>query len=90
MQLRFSEKVTEKLKKIKRTDKRLFKQISKQLLLFEQNSQHPSLRTHKLSGTMYSVWSISINRSMRMIYIFYKQGEYYFVDIGTHDEVYGK
>lgn len=60
--------------------------IKKQLLLFEQNPKHPSLRLHKLKGALRNVWSISIDESHRLIYL--DEIEYYFFDFGTHDQVY--
>lgn len=85
--IRFSEKVYEKIHYLKRGDKRLFDLIEVKLNLLILNESHPSLRRHKLSGKMYDYWSISINRSIRMIYMIVKD-EYYFIDIGKHEKVY--
>jgi len=88
MKIRFSPDFIRLLKKIKRTDKALTDQINKQLKLFQLQPQHPSLRTHKLSGKMKNRWSISLSRSFRMIYILLEKDEAYFIAIGTHDKVY--
>lgn len=88
MKIRFSSDFIKLLKKIKRTDKTLTVQINKQLKLFQLHPQHSSLRTHKLSGKMKNRWSISLSRSLRMIYILLKTDEAYFIAIGTHDRVY--
>ena len=88
MKIRFSPAFIRLLKKIKRTDKALTDQINKQLKLFQLQPQHPSLRTHKLSGKMKNRWSISLSRSFRMIYILLEKDEAYFIAIGTHDKVY--
>ncbi len=79
----------EKLIKIKATNKVLSKKIRKQLELFSLQHQHPSLRVHKLSGSMNSYWSISIDRSVRMLFIMQNNIAIFF-DIGTHDQVYKK
>ena len=88
MKIRFSPDFIRLLKKIKRTDKALTDQINKQLKLFQLQPQHPSLRTHKLSGKMKNRWSISLSKSFRMIYILLEKDESYFIAIGTHDKVY--
>jgi len=88
MKIRFSPDFIKFLKKIKQTDKALTVQVQKQLKLFQLNPQHPSLRTHKLSGKMNDRWSISLSKSYRMIYILLESQEAYFIAIGTHDKVY--
>ena len=88
MKIRFSPDFIKLLKKIKRTDKVLISHVSKQLKLFQLYPQHPSLRTHKLSGKMKNRWSISLSRSLRIVYILMNSDEAYFIAIGTHDKVY--
>ena len=88
MKIRFSPDFIKLLKKIKRTDKTLIDKVNKQLKLFQLQPQHPSFRTHKLTGKMKNRWSISLSKSLRMIYILLKTDEAYFIAIGTHDKVY--
>lgn len=76
-----------KLKKIQKTDKQLFSKIEKQLFLFQQNPKHISLKLHKLKGNLQNMWSIAIDRNYRMLFVDDEIG-IYFIDIGTHDEVY--
>jgi len=90
MNAKFSPSVQKELEKIQQKDRKLANRIEKQIALFEENPKHPSLRTHKLSGTMGNMWSISITISIRMVYVFLDQSSVIFVKIGTHDEVYGK
>jgi len=90
MKIRLSSDVLKSLQSIKRKDHKLIVQFHKQLRLFQSNPKHQSLRLHKLSGKLQNRWSISINRSVRMVYILLNQNEAYFVEIGTHDEVYRK
>lgn len=92
MRFKLSLAVIKDIRKIK-TDKKLTARTEKQLALFKTNPTHPSLRLHKLSGEHQNTWSISISKSIRMIYTLLddEQGEFaYFADIGTHDEVYKK
>jgi addiction module RelE/StbE family toxin len=90
MNAKFSLSIQKELKKIQQRDEKLANRIEKQIALFEENPKHPSLRTHKLSGTMDNVWSISITMNIRMVYILLDERNVIFVKIGTHDEVYGK
>ena len=90
MNAKFSPSVQKELEKIQQKDRKLANRIEKQIALFEENPKHPSLHTHKLSGTMGNMWSISITMSIRMVYVFLDQSSVIFVKIGTHDEVYGK
>ena len=69
MNAKFSPSVQEELEKIQQKDRKLANRIEKQIALFEENPKHPSLRTHKLSGTMDNMWSISITMSIRMVYV---------------------
>lgn len=85
-EIEFSLELTKKIKQIRSKNQKLYTKIKKQLLLFQQNPDHPSLRTHKLSGKLQNTWSISIDMHYRMIYV--KNDSYYFFYLGTHDEVY--
>lgn len=90
MRAKFSYFVQKELQKIQQKDRKLLNRIEKQIALFEENPKHPSLRTHKLSGTMDNMWSISITMNIRMAYVLLGKNSVVFVKIGTHDEVYGK
>ncbi len=87
-QLVFSKNFQKKLQIIKLHDAKLFKKIQKQLELFIQNPRHHSLRIHKLEGKLKNTWSLSISMGLRLLYI--EDSEYYFFDIGTHDQIYRK
>lgn len=90
MNAKFSPLVQREVSLIRKRDKKLIARIKKQIQIFEQNPKHPSLRLHKLTGGLNNTWSISINRSVRMVYRILDKDTAYFVDVGTHDEVYGK
>ena len=69
----------------------LLSQYEKTLKLLEMNPAHPSLRLHKLSGRLEGLYSASINLSYRISLEFIIEEETIIpVDVGTHDEVYGK
>jgi addiction module RelE/StbE family toxin len=47
-----------------------------------------TLRTHKLSGKLQGLWSLSIGYDLRVIFYFAEENRVVFIDIGKHDEVY--
>ena len=90
MRIRLSPDLIKELTKIKRKNYILAGRIKKQLSLFTSNPKHQSLRVHKLTGELQGMWSISITRDIRMLYILRDHNDAYFFDIGTHDQVYKK
>ena len=88
MKAKFSPLVQKDIVKIQKKNKNLAERIEKQIALFEENPKHPSLRIHKLAGSMGNLRSISISMSIRMVYILLDEDTALFVKIGTHDEVY--
>lgn len=71
---------------IQSKDAKLFNKIQKQLKLFKKDPKHKSLRLHKVTREVKNTWSISIDKSFRMLYM--EDGFIYFFEMGTHDEVY--
>jgi len=64
-------------------------QYEKMLKLLELNPFHPSLRLHRLSGSLSDLHSISINISYRITLEFLvEDGKIILVNVGRHDEVY--
>ena len=64
-------------------------QYEKTLKLLELNPFHPSLRLHRLSGTLSALHSVSINISYRITLEFLvENGKIILVNVGSHDEVY--
>jgi addiction module RelE/StbE family toxin len=84
----FSSSFQKKLGQLQKKDKKLFEKIKKQFSLFKLNSSHPSLRIHKLKGELKAVWSLSVTMDFRLLFV--EDSEYYFFDMGTHDQVYKK
>lgn len=84
----FSPTFQKKYQKIKATDPELGLLIKKQLQQFKSNPHHPSLRTHKLKGNLKQVFSISVTRKIRILFL--EDHQYYFFDIGTHEQMYKK
>lgn len=90
MKARFSPSVQKKLTKLYKKDRQLYTRIQKQISLFESNPKHHSLRLHELTGNLTNTWSISITKSIRMVYRHLEGNIAYFIKIGTHEEVYEK
>ena len=66
----------------------LLAQYEKTLKLLELNPFHPSLRMHRLSGSLSDLHTISINISYRIILEFLvEDGKIVLVNVGSHDEV---
>lgn len=58
--------------------------VNRKDALFRENSNYPSLNTHKLGGPLAGLWSFSVNRQYRVLFEFVK-GAAIFYDVGTHD-----
>lgn len=90
MKAKLSPLVQQKILHLNKKDKKLVSRIEKQVKLFESNPRHPSLRTHKLTGSLANRWSSSVSSGLRMVYVILDEDVAYFVDLGTHDQVYKK
>lgn len=64
--------------------KNIQKKAIKAETLFRSNAFHPSLRLHKLSGSLQELWSISLDRKYRIIFKPLKNGVILLVSIGAH------
>lgn len=63
-------KLSEQFRKDYKSHIHLQKQIKKQVDLFIQNPQHPSLHTEKLYPKEYQRFSFRINKQYRIIYTY--------------------
>ena len=64
-------------------------QYLKTLQLMELNIHHPSLRLHKLSGSLSGLSSVSINMSYRVtLELIIQDRDIILVNVGSHDDVY--
>lgn len=62
--------------------------ILEKILLFQNNPQHPSLTTHKLTGSLSQLHAFKVEYDLRIIFSYFNNLEVILEDIGTHDEVY--
>ena len=67
----------------------LYSQYEKTLKLLEIQPHHPSLRMHRLKGSLSDLHSVSINMSYRITLEAVIQDEHLIlVDVGHHEEIY--
>ncbi|MCJ7826323.1 hypothetical protein MUP56_01760 [Patescibacteria group bacterium] len=85
MELRFTKSFELEYQKLTRGNRVLQKRIRKQFRLLQQKTNHPSLRLHKIRSSPY--WSISIDKSIRVLLIIEEQWIYIY-HIGKHEDVY--
>jgi len=85
----FTKKYEKKAKKFLKKHQDLKKKYKKTILLLKSNPFHPSLRLHKLKGTLSEFYSVSIDMEYRIIVDFIIIDEkIILIDLGNHDEVY--
>ena len=88
-ELLFTRSYTRRATRFIRRHPELRQQYRKTLQLLELNPFHPSLRLHKLSGSLGDLRSVSINLSYRITIEFLIDGRKIIpVDVGPHDNIY--
>ncbi len=88
MKISYTTEFLKNFKKLSKKNKAFKIKTVEKINLFIANKNHPSLRLHKLKGSLKEAWSISIDRGIRIIFC-YTKNVVLFVDIGEHDQVYG-
>ncbi len=63
------------------------KQAAKAERLLQENPFHPSLRLHALHGTLKGIWTISVNRRLRIFFQTKEAGYVCFLAIGPHEHL---
>jgi len=80
--IRFEESFSKNLKKFTKNNSNRANAVKKALLLFQQDSKHPSLNAEKLTGT--KIWSIRIDRGNRLFFTWSADVAVFFF-VGPHD-----
>lgn len=75
-------------KKYKKISFKIKNKAGERLLIFENDSQHPILNNHPLTGDRKGQWSINKAGEWRAIYIFKAEDSVVFIDIDTHSNLY--
>ncbi len=74
------------LRRIK-TNQSLVKRFESRVVSFIQDPNDPILRNHQLTGGKKEMYAFSITGDIRVLYVIIGD-EVWFVDIGTHNQVY--
>ncbi|MDM8543788.1 hypothetical protein QUF90_22155, partial [Desulfococcaceae bacterium HSG9] len=56
--------------------------------LFLSDPFSAQLKTHKLGGKLFGLWSFSVDDDCRVIFEFIEDGSALLIEVGKHDEVY--
>ena len=62
-------------------------QFDERLRMFSDNTANPLLRDHQLKGKRVGYRAFSISGDIRVVYYIHNNTAY-FIDIGTHNQVY--
>ncbi len=85
----FSKKYKKIAKKFFKKHQNLKEKYTKTILLLQKNPFHPSLRLHKLQGSLSEYHSFSIDMDYRIFIDFIIIDEQIIlIDIGSHNEIY--
>ncbi len=76
-------------KKYSKLSEKLRTQVRNRIFLFENNPADPLLRSHPLKGKYKGYSSINITGDYRAIYTAIDKDTIEFIDIDTHDKLYG-
>lgn len=71
------------------SNKNLEKRFEARYDLFVDDPTNPILKDHELAGKLQGYRAFSITGDVRVVYHIFEDIAY-FVDIGTHNQVYGK
>ena len=93
MKLIWSSAFKRAYKKVIKKNPKLKDKVVNVLKQLEVDPFHPSLKTHKLSGSLADFWSCSVAYDCRIIFELSENGQVLevfilLIDIGSHDEVY--
>ncbi len=87
MKVQFSASFTKKFNKRFLHNSTLKKKLRQRAELFQKNSTSPILKDHPLIGKKKGYRAFSVTGDIRVIY-YVKDDIAYFMDIGTHNQVY--
>lgn len=59
-------------------------EIREKISLFEQDTFHPFLKTHKLKGFLKDRWAFSVNYKYRIVFRYLSKNEVALLAVGDH------
>lgn len=89
MKVEFTHKFIKNYKRRISSQVNLDKRFETRLKLFNKEPNNPLLRDHALSGKLRGQRAFSVTGDIRVIYYIHNNIAY-FVDIGTHNQVYNE
>lgn len=89
MKIEFTHKFIKIFKKRFSSKSKIHLKFDERVKKFAINPDDPILLDHELSGKLQGHRAFSITGDIRVVYYIFKDTAY-FVDIGTHNQVYGK
>ena len=89
MRAHFTKQFKKNYKKRMLTNPALDKRFGERFRIFMEDSSKPLIKDHALSGKLTGLRAFSITGDIRVIY-YIKEETAYFIDIGTHNQVYRK
>jgi addiction module RelE/StbE family toxin len=84
----FSRKFHKNFEKRILRDQKLSNRFDKRIKQFSNNSNHPLLRDHPLTGSKKHLRSFSITGDIRVLYQPLNNNAVILIDIGSHNQVY--
>jgi len=85
IKLEYSRHFLSERKKYVKNNRQYFEDYKKAVTLFVSNTNHPSLNIEKLRNTK-GIYTICLNRSDRIFFIWQGENTALFIDIGKHDK----
>ena len=89
MKIYFTKNFKKSYAKRIKNSKNLEKRFEARYDIFVENTKDSQLLDHALTGKLKDHRSFSVTGDIRVVYYIYKNTAY-FVDIGTHNQVYGR
>lgn len=89
----WSKRFIKAVKKITKKNPEIISSLAIILERLQIDPFHPTLKSHKLKGSLSGCWACSVEYDYRIIFEIYKTGnekeiEILLLSFGTHDEVY--
>ena len=73
------------IRQYNKLSKPLREEVREKISLFQQDPQHPFLKTHKLKGKMRHQWSFSVNYKYRIVFEYDSKTVVALLFVGNHD-----
>lgn len=89
MKIEFTHKFIKIFKKRFSSKSNIQDKFNERIRRFAENQNDPILKDHGLGGKLQGHRAFSVTGDIRVIYYIFEDIAY-FIDIGTHNQVYGK